>query len=114
MEQTVLLRATDTASTNYGELDGEDLCGLRTYTVSADNDEFWSLSVATITLLATRPTIVSLAPYVLTASVTLDNYPDIDAATLEINVYIQDTCPQTSLEFDPEPVDMLVDINEET
>ena len=110
---TATLRAIDTASIDYGAQDGYDLCGPRTYTVSAVYTEFWSLSGDTISLLATRPGLASINPYMLTVSVTLDNYPDIDAATMNIDVFIEDYCTSTILSFDPAPVDMQININQE-
>ena len=89
----------DTASINYGTMDGTTFCGPRTYTISPTSNSFFSLTTEILTLQSTNPTEITTGPITITITATLDNYPLIPAASSTFTIEILDYCTNTVLSF---------------
>ena len=76
--QTVI--ATDTASKTYGNSNGVNFCGPRTYSIVPSSYSFLSLVGGALTLQSTDPAEATTSPITITISATLDNYTAIPAA----------------------------------
>ena len=109
---TQSVRAIDTASIGYGNMDGVTLCGPRSYTISPTSYSFLDLTTDTLTLQSVDPAEATSSPIIITVSATLDNYPLISASSQTFTIEIIDLCATTSLDFNPLVTDMQATIHQ--